>query len=416
MLNYAIQNGIINLSYVQDIVEMKRKEEILRKHPYKIWEGKNGKWYTYIYEDKRILKKRASRKSIEDFLVSYYEKKEKELTTEEKKIKKEQEILEYQFKNNFKLWEKKQESFGVSNNTLSKYQSDYTRYFKDTEFENMDIRNINEEDVKALVISNIKKYNLREKAGKALFGYINGVFHSAKINRKITENPCEFIDKRIFYKFYDNTVVPAEKRVLSEYEESELLNFIKKQYEEKPNYIPLYAVELALYTGMRVGELAALRWDRILYDKKIIVIDSSEKYDYIKKKYYIDTTKTHKIRYFPLTPVIIEFLKKIKQIEIEYGYLTEFVFSNEEGRVHSRVISKCMRSKSKQAGLDTKSISSIRRTVNSKMKCMGVPTTVAASMFGHSERVNNDNYSYDITNAEYKMEIVSKMNDQVKIS
>lgn len=412
LLNYAVQNGIINLSYVQDMIEMKKRKDILKQHPYKIWEGNDGNWYTYVLDEdgKRLKKKRTSQSKIEDFLIEYYteiERKEKRKDEENKKS-------EYQFKSYFDLWVKKQISYGVSNNTVSKYESDYKRFFKDTNFETMDIREITEEDITSCIVSNIKKHNLKEKAGKALLGYISGVFHSARIKRKINENPCEYVDKKIFFKFYNKEVTPQEKRIVSNKEAKELLAIIKRDHIDKPEYIPSYAVELAMFTGMRAGELAGLRWNRILYDKKIIVIDSSEKYDRATKQYYIDETKTHKIRYFPLTNILIDFFKNLRRVQMEYGYMTEFVFSNENGRVHCRVISNCMRNKCIQLGIDVKSISAIRRTVNSKLKCMGVSSPVAASIMGHTEEVNESNYTYDITGMDYKLDIVSKINEEIK--
>ena len=412
MLNYAIENGIINLSYVQDMIEMKKRKDILKQHPYKIWEGNDGKWYTYVLDEdgKRVKKKRTSQSKIEDFLIEYYteiERKEKRKNEENKKS-------EYQFKSYFDLWVKKQISYGVSNNTVSKYESDYKRFFKDTNFETMDIREITEEDITACVISNIKKYNLKEKAGKALLGYISGVFHSALLKRKIQENPCIYVDRKIFFKFYNKTITPQEKRVVSNKEIKELLDIIKRDHMKEPEYIPSYAVELSMFTGMRVGELAGLRWDRILYDKRIIVIDQSEKYDRKNKRYYVDATKTHKIRYFPLTDILISFFRNLHRVQMEYGYITEFVFSNEGGRVHGRVISDWIRNKCIQAGMDIKRISSMRRTVNSKMKCMGVSSAVAASIMGHTEEVNESNYTYDITGMDYKLDIVSKINEEIK--
>ena len=42
LLKYALEHGMINLSYVQEQIEMNRRKELLDKHPYKIWEGKDG--------------------------------------------------------------------------------------------------------------------------------------------------------------------------------------------------------------------------------------------------------------------------------------------------------------------------------------------------------------------------------------
>lgn len=353
-----------------------------------------------------MKKKRNSLSKIEDFLVEYYQNlEEKEKKTQDK---------EQTFKVNFNLWIEKQIAYGVTGNTVSKYKSDYKRYFENTEFENMDIREITEEQIVPFIISNIKKCNLKEKAGKALFGYISGVFHSAVINKKVKENPYLYIDKRIFAKFYNRVVTSTEKRIINNTEVKELLDIIKKDHMNKPEYIPSYAVELAMFTGMRAGELEGLQWDRILYDKRIIIIDQSEKYDRTTKKYYISSTKTNKIRYFSLTDVLIDFFKNLRRVQREYGYITKFVFSNEDGRVHGRVISNCMRNKCIQIGIDVKSISAIRRTVNSKMKCMGVSSAVALSIMGHTEEVNESNYTYDITGMDYKLDIVSKINEEIK--
>lgn len=48
LLKYAVEHDMIDLSYVQEQIKMNRRRELLEKHLYKIWEGKNGKWYTYL--------------------------------------------------------------------------------------------------------------------------------------------------------------------------------------------------------------------------------------------------------------------------------------------------------------------------------------------------------------------------------
>ena len=75
LLKYAIENGMIDTTYVQDMIEMQKRKEILEKHQYSIWEGKNGKWYTYLPDEEKnrgkVLKKRNSQKEIEDLVVDF---------------------------------------------------------------------------------------------------------------------------------------------------------------------------------------------------------------------------------------------------------------------------------------------------------------------------------------------------------
>ena len=397
-----MENHIIDLSYVQEKIEMAKREEILKQHSYKIWQGKDSKWYTYLPDENksRRLCKRTTEKDIVDLIIKHYRDNDKH-----------KQQMEYRFDNCWKIWKEKQISYGVSSNTVSKYNSDYKRYFEGTAFEKLDIRKITEEDITVFVISKIKQLNLKEKAGKALWGYISGVFKSARINKKILENPCLYVETKRFSKFYNREQKHFENRILSNHDIKLLEGRLRKDHEEKPYYIQSYAVELAIYTGMRVGELAALRWTNISLNEGIIIISESEKYDRINKKYLISGTKTGKTRIFPMTDKINAFFKNLKKIEMRQGILGEFVFSDENGRITARSISECMRRKCSQAGIDERGIHALRRTLNSKMRCDGVSATVAASLLGHTEKVNQENYTYDITGMDYKRKIIQKVNE-----
>ena len=64
----------------------------------------------------------------------------------------------------------------------------------------------------------------------------------------------------------------------------------------------VYAVELAMMTGMRVGELAGLYWSDIDYENGILNISKSEKHDRVTNEYHIfRKLKNAKERFVPLT-------------------------------------------------------------------------------------------------------------------
>ena len=184
-----------------------------------------------------------------------------------------------------------------------------------------------------------------------------------------------------------------------------------KDYQEQPEYIPTYAVHLATLTGMRVGEIAALSWKCIM--NSYIVINKSEKYNRQTKEYYIDTTKNGKDRVFPLTDEIRALLDMVKKIEMKNGYICEWVFANENGRIHAPVISSCSKNKCRQVGIDEKGIHAFRRTINSKLRCDGVSATIAASLLGHTEEVNGRYYTYDVSSIKEKAQIISNVNKKI---
>ena len=67
---------------------------------------------------------------------------------------------------------------------------------------------------------------------------------------------------------------------------------LQEDYKNQPEYIPSYAVELAILTGMRVGEIAALTWDCISEDG--ILINKSAKYNRKTNAYLLMKPRTKK--------------------------------------------------------------------------------------------------------------------------
>jgi len=70
MLQYLIMSGRIDLSNVQNEIEMDKRDKILEQHKYPIWQGSNARWYTYLLDDtkkngrKQIAK--STKEKVED--------------------------------------------------------------------------------------------------------------------------------------------------------------------------------------------------------------------------------------------------------------------------------------------------------------------------------------------------------------
>ena len=367
---------------------MKERERLLKEHIYKIWEGKDKNWYTYLPDDKkgRILKKRKTKEEIEKLVVKYYKEQEKpEKVT---------------FKVAYDRWLKAHAVTFKSDNTLVKYKSDYKRFFKGREIEFWSVSSFNEENIREFIISMCRQLELQPKACKALCSYIRNTLKSAKIHKDITENPFDNLETKQFYPYCKKVIKTAKERTISSQEFKLLYERFQQDYEKKPDYIPTYAVEFASISGFRVGEISALMWKDIR--NGVIHVDKSEKYNRKTKEYWIDSTKNEKERDVPLTDEMVNLLERVKSAEEKYGYLSEYVFSNEKGRIHAPVISSCAKNKCKQIGIPVKSIHSYRRTFSSRLKCNGVSSTVVASILGHTEEVNEKYYTYDVTEMSEK--------------
>lgn len=108
-------------------MEAMKREELLKRHPYKIWQGKDGKWYTYLpdKEKGRVLKKKSTKNKMEDLIILYYKQEGKK---EDEKM--------YMFRERYSIWVKRQKDCGVVDNTVTKYESDYKRFFEESCIEN----------------------------------------------------------------------------------------------------------------------------------------------------------------------------------------------------------------------------------------------------------------------------------------
>lgn len=402
-MKYAIENGIIDLEHVQEEMNMKEREKKLEEHPYSIWNGKNGKWYTYLPDETKergkVLKKRSSRKEIENVVVDFWKAHE-----QKEKI--------YVFNDIYYMWRSVQDQL-VSENSVAKYDTDYNRFFKGTEFANQKMKEIDEDCVRIFMCQMIKKCRLGRESTRKLYGYISNTIKCARKKSIVVGNPLEFLQSKDFYKYCTEMYKPDSKKIISKGDMKELQKQFRKDHMKKPNYIPTYAVELASLTGMRVGELAALMWEDIT--DEYIVINKSEKSNRTKTEFFIDKTKNGKIRFFPMTQDIKKLLEQVKLVEQKYDYFCEWVFANENGRIHAPMISACSKAKCRQLGIDGKGIHAYRKTLNSNLRCRGVSATVAASMLGHTKEVNEQYYTFDVTDMNERAEIISEINADTRL-
>ena len=397
-LQYMKKCGKLDMVNVQKQADMIKRNEYLSMNPWKISEPKSDKFWRGYVPDKskpngRRQIKRSTRKGVEDAIIDYWEK----------------EADRIYFSDAFQEWKNIQELIGVSGNTLLKYKSDYKRFFSGTDFEKMDIRDITSQTISVFMVQTIKRLNLKPKSGAALWGLINGVMKNAKINRQIPENPCEYINTRLFQRHYDKSKKTAAERTLSTIEARKLYQVLLESEQKKPTHMQVYAVELAMMTGMRVGELAGLYWSDIDYENVILNISKSEKHDRVTNEYHISETKNEKERFVPLTDQMIDLFKRLEQVRTKYNITSEYLFATVTGHCTPESISECARYKCEQAKIPVKSIHAIRRTLNSRMRVNGADSVTTAVLIGNTPEVNENFYTYDVSESDYKKELIRKV-------
>ena len=167
----------------------------------------------------------------------------------------------------------------IRNNTRTRYKSIYQKHISPY-LGNYKLRDIKQIDIKRL-INDMDKNNYHYETKNAVRILLVDIFNKAINNEYLMKNPAKGI-----------TVKRDEEkdiRVLSVEEQTIFFDSCKETF-----YDNLYVV--AVSTGMRIGELAALRWSDIDLDKKVIHITRTlvyQKYDTdTKKQFHFELPKT----------------------------------------------------------------------------------------------------------------------------
>lgn len=147
---------------------------------------------------------------------------------------------------------------GMANNTVINYKTTLRAHT----FEKWKFKRINEittSEVRDFILEDLASYS--EAHRKNMLKYLRAVFRFAIENDFIQRDPCPRL------KFKRNEKI---KKVLNE---SQIKTFLSKAKEFNHPWFPIWA--LACYTGMRNGELYALRWERVDLNKRVIVVSES---------------------------------------------------------------------------------------------------------------------------------------------
>ena len=392
-MKYAIENGMIDVSYIQKIIEMNKRKELLEKHGNKIWQGKDGKWYTYLPDEEkgRVLKKRNKREEIEDVIVSYWKEQMENPTIAEV----------------FEEWnDRRLELKKISRSTHMVYKQVYCRFY--SEFGKKRIKNISSDEICDFLERQIAEYDLTSKAFSNLRLITRGFLKRAKKRKLINFNVEEIFNEM------DTSDNDFHKVVKEDYEEvfneEEMPLMIK--YLEK-NLDPMnIGILLMFVTGIRVGELVTLKHD--VFDGNTFKIRRTEtRYQVEKGKYAYDVKEFPKSEAGVRTVVIPEdyewLCSKIKLLN-PFG---EYVFINKRGdRMHSDNVRKRQYLICKKLGIYRKSPHKIRKTYGTILLDNNVDKQLIMGQMGHADILcTEQHYHRNRRSIQNKTQVLSSIKE-----
>ncbi len=382
ILQFIINNGMIDINDIQNSMEAMKREELLKKHQYKIWQGKDGKWYTYLPDDSkkegRRLVKRTEEKSLEDVVVSYW-KQLGEVHT---------------LKSTFYEWAGEKLRYGeIEKNTYDRYETDFNRFFKNG-FENTNIKNITEDSLEDFIKSTINRKQLTSKAYSGMRTLIIGIFKYAKKHKYSDISIHTFFgDLNLSKKIFAKKVKCAEKEVFTEEEIKSIVKYING----KELRIRELGILLAIYTGMRPGELSALKPSDIRRNDRTIHVQRSEvKYKDDNCKTVISVKNFPKSdagdRYLLLNDKAYDTIRKILWLN-PFG---EYLFQDE--KTHKRITENGFNHKLSRiciaVNIPVRTMHKLRKTYGTTLIDHGVDDSIITAQMGHADIKTTRQYYY----------------------
>lgn len=376
VLNFAAENGMIDFDVIREKIKMNKRKKYLEMHTSKIWQSTDNKWYTFVPDctkkDGRRLVKRKTEEEIENFLVAYYEEHREPQT----------------IRKTYYEWADKKLRFGeISKQTYDRYAIDFHKYFCDIEDKNIEY--ITEDFLDDFILKNIKRYNMKAKAWSNLRTIMRGMFLYAKKKGYCKISIIEYLQELdLSKKIFNHDKKPTEKVIYTDLEINKIIEYIKNS--KRLNDI---AIMFAIYTGMRVGEIVALKWEDI--DENFIHVCRTQ------IKYKDENHKNvYEIRDFPKTEsgirdvVIVPELKVLLNRLRTINTFTEYLFEKNgkcipQHSVATRLYALCDRFEFPRKGMH-----SLRRYYATKLIDAGIEKSIITVLMGHSDFATTQKYYY----------------------
>lgn len=377
ILNYAVNSGIIDLAIISQRAEENMRMKYLEKHDGDVWKGDNGSWYTYVHKEDgtRKLLRKSTKKALDEAIIAHYRHEADS------------------FGDVFWRWMRfKMDHNEITKQSYDRYVATFDKYFGD--FKKKIFCEITERELESFIRDTIAEYNMTAKMWSNLRTVILGVFSHGKYETDISIS--QFMsDLKLAPKVFRKKYKGDEEEIFDHVE----LRSIEALIMEKPDIVG-YAILLAMRTGLRSGELSALKWCDITDD--VMLVRRTEiryKEEYVennkKKERFVydiqEFTKGAKgYRRVVLTQDDVDFIKKIRALN-PFG---EYVFMNNGKRIHTRCIASKLYRICDKLNIPRRSMHKLRKTYATSLINAKIPTSIIKEQMGHTDLRTTLEYYY----------------------
>jgi len=404
VLQYALNSGMIDMDGVLNQMRTAQRELILSKHKYKIFQDKDGRWKTTVPDKTKKSGRRLIAKSdkmaLEDELIRFYEDapvlKHRNITLREI----------------YPEWLQSRKSEVNSLMTAKKNDQDWKRYYLNTPIIDKPMNLLTVQDLKDWAHNMIDTHQLNKRNYYNMAIVMKLCFRFA-VDSGLLERDT-WSEVRINTKKLKKTSKKSNEREIYFSEEQQaIVQHSFECFRSNPRNLGALSIPFLFLTGVRIGELVALKYEDIDEANGVIHIHRSEKviyevdengtFRYVGRE-VVDETKTDAgERDIPYVPQAKEIIRLIKEASERYGYYDEgYIFCPRSQRCHSISIDKRIYNYCNALGINKKSAHKIRKSYISKLiHSNSVDIDTICRTAGHTDaQTTFKSYCFSLTHKE----------------
>lgn len=236
-------------------------------------------------------------------------------------------------------------------------------------------------------VTQLEAIGLAYSTVKGVLRLLKAALHSAQEEGLIQKNPCKKI--RVQPK------EAPEQRVLSRSEQETLRSAALKQ-----NDLPTL---LSLYTGMRLGEICALKWSDIDWEKKTVTVRrtaqrmaSIENCVGKRTLLMIGSPKSrHSHRVLPIPDFVLMLFRSMAQV---VDTDNAFIFGKANRAAEPRTVQRRFQRLMKALGLPGVHFHTLRHSFATRLMELGVDIQTVSALLGHqSAKTTLDFYGHSLS-------------------
>lgn len=395
ILHEAIRCGILDAERLAEIVTMTKKEKVKEVHSKQIRQRTDGRYETYVGKGKE--RKPVTAKTEEGLynkLYDYYYWSE-DSTIEQL----------------YAVWKKERialtELGRLDVKTVQRCEQYWQRYYKDHPIIHKPIKDVKLIELNTFFDAMIAEHDMTHHEFKNVKSVMNGIYNVAMKEEIIEVNIMHEV--KVSMRFRAERKKPTYTKVYMSDDYKILCDALTKSDD-----ILDKAILLQCQTGLRAGELVAIRWSDIDFRVGHMYIHASEKkkvrYDeesdsFVQEGRSVDgkvkSDSPDGYRDILLTDAALAILKSIP-------HQGDYVFMIDGKRITYDIYDDHLEKACKLAGVPFKPSHSLRRTYASRCADAGMPLETLRRQLGHTNIDTTKGYVYDMTPEREALKIMNK--------